>query len=80
MRADRLRLCRLHAGGDACGRLTAIVTAVEYQGNVVHTDLRADDGTELVAVAADHLFDREPLEPGTRVAVSWDDAGAHRLA
>jgi len=56
------------------------VTAVEYQGNVVHTDLRADDGTELVAVAADHLFDREPLEPGARVAVSWDDAGAHRLA
>ena len=80
VRADRLRLCRLHAGGDACGRLTAIVTAVEYQGNVVHTDLRADDGTELVAVAADHLFDREPLEPGARVAVSWDDAGAHRLA
>src|SRR5438067_913187 len=64
----------------ARGRITAIVTAVEYQGNVVHTDLRADDGTELVAVAADHLFDREPLEPGARVAVSWDDAGAHRLA
>ena len=78
VRADRLRLCRLD--GDACGRLTAIVTAVEYQGIVVQTDLRADDGTELVAVAADHLFDREPLEPGARVAVTWDDAGTHRLA
>jgi len=80
VRADRLRLCRLDAGGDACGGLTAVVTAVEYQGNVVHTDLRADDGTDLVAVAADHAFDREPLEPGARVFVTWDDAGAHRLA
>jgi putative spermidine/putrescine transport system ATP-binding protein len=80
VRADRLRLCRLDADGDACGGLTAVVTAVEYQGNVVHTDLRADDGTDLVAVAADHAFDREPLEPGARVAVTWDDAGAHRLA
>jgi putative spermidine/putrescine transport system ATP-binding protein len=80
VRADRLRLCRLDGDADACGRLTAIVTAVEYQGIVVQTDLRADDGTELVAVAADHLFDREPLEPGARVAVTWDDAGAHRLA
>jgi putative spermidine/putrescine transport system ATP-binding protein len=80
VRADRLRLCRLDAGGDACGRLTAVVTAVEYQGNVVHTDLCADDGTELVAIAADHLFDREPLEPGARVAVTWDAAAAHRLA
>jgi len=80
VRADRLRLCRLDGDADACGRLTAIVTAVEYQGIVVQTDLRADDGTELVAVAADHLFDREPLEPGARVAVTWDDAGTHRLA
>jgi putative spermidine/putrescine transport system ATP-binding protein len=80
VRADRLRLCRLDVDGDACARLTAVVTAVEYQGNVVHTDLRADDGTELVAIAADHVFDREPLESGTRVAVTWDDAGAHRLA
>ena len=80
VRADRLRLCRLAPGADACGQVTGVVTAVEYQGNVVHTDLRADDGTELVAIAADHLFDREPLEPGARVAVTWDDTAAHRLA
>jgi putative spermidine/putrescine transport system ATP-binding protein len=80
VRADRLRLCRLDVGGDACGGLAASVIAVEFQGNVVHTDLRADDGTDLVAVAPDHIFDREPLEPGARVAVTWDDAGAHRLA
>jgi len=52
------------------------VTAVEYQGIVVQTDLRADDGTELVAVAADHLFDREPLEPGR----GWRDLGRRRHA
>jgi putative spermidine/putrescine transport system ATP-binding protein len=79
VRADRLRLCRLNADGETCGHLEAVVTAVEYQGNVVHTDLRADDGTELVAIAADHVFDREPFEPGARVAVTWDDAAAHRL-
>ena len=79
VRADRLRVCRLAAGADAGGALTAVVTAVEYQGNAVHTDLRADDGTELVAIAADHVFDRDPLEPGARVVVSWDDAAAHRL-
>ena len=79
VRADRLRVCRLAAGADAGGALAAVVTAVEYQGNAVHTDLRADDGTELVAIAADHVFDRDPLEPGARVVVSWDDAAAHRL-
>jgi putative spermidine/putrescine transport system ATP-binding protein len=80
VRADRLRLCRLGADGDTCGRLTATVTAVEYQGAAVHTDLRTADGTDLVAVVPEHLFDREPLEPGARVAVSWDDAGAQQLA
>jgi putative spermidine/putrescine transport system ATP-binding protein len=80
VRADRLRLRRLKTDGEARGPLNAVVIAVEYQGNVVQTDLRADDGTELVAIAADHLFDREPLEPGARVSVSWDDTAAHRLA
>jgi putative spermidine/putrescine transport system ATP-binding protein len=79
VRADRLRLCRLGADEARRGLMTATVTDVEYQGAFVQTCLAADDGTELVALAPEHAFDREPLEPGTRVAVSWEPDAAHPL-
>ncbi len=79
VRADRLRLCRLAAADAACGPVTATVTAVEYQGVLVQTSLVATDGTALLAVAPESLFDRDPLEPGARVAVSWDADGVHPL-
>jgi putative spermidine/putrescine transport system ATP-binding protein len=81
VRADRLRL-RRHDGGDAPAdphSLSAVVTAVEYQGTRVQTTLAAGDGTELLAVVPEDVFDGDPLEAGARIRVSWDPAGAHRL-
>ncbi len=82
VRADRLRLQRLAADGNghAAGALTATVRDVEYQGTVVQTTVTTAAGAELVALAPDHAFDREPLEPGARVAVRWDPDDAHPLA
>jgi putative spermidine/putrescine transport system ATP-binding protein len=80
VRADRLRLCRLVDADVSCSPVTATVTAVEYQGVLVQTTLVAADGTALVAVAPESLFDRDPLEPGARVAVSWDEDGVQPLA
>jgi len=78
VRTDRLRVSRL-AGSNGVA-VTATVTGVEYQGAFIQTSLRADDGTELVAVAPEHALDRDPLETGARVGVSWDPDGAHALA
>ncbi len=78
VRADRLRLSPW-SEGVAEGGLVATVTDVEYQGAIVQTSLTATDGTELVAVASEEAFDRDPLKPGTRVAVAWDAEDAHAL-
>jgi putative spermidine/putrescine transport system ATP-binding protein len=78
VRADRLHVSRL-AGSNGVA-VTATVTGVEFQGAFVHTSLLADDGTELVAMAPEHTLDRDPLEAGVRVGVSWDADGAHALA
>jgi putative spermidine/putrescine transport system ATP-binding protein len=79
VRADRLRLHRLNGNGASRGEMTATVTGVEYQGTAVKTSLVADDGTELIATTPEPAFDREPLEPGARVGVSWDPDAAHPL-
>jgi len=78
VRADRLQVRRLngHGGGAAT---TGVVTNVEYQGTAVQTSVTADDGTELIALAPEQVFDREPLTPGTRVAVAWEPGAAHAL-
>jgi putative spermidine/putrescine transport system ATP-binding protein len=78
VRADGLRVSRL-AGSNGVA-VTATVTGVEYQGAWVQTSLVADDGTELVAVAPEHELDRDRLETGLRVGVSWDPSSAHALA
>jgi putative spermidine/putrescine transport system ATP-binding protein len=82
VRADRLRLERLgpDGNGHGPGALTATVRDVEYQGTVVQTTVTTSAGAELVAVAPDHAFDREPLLPGARVAVRWDPDDAHPLS
>src|SRR5262245_24127637 len=77
VRADRLRVYRLPSTNGVA--VTATVTGVEYQGAFVQTSLIADDGTELVAVAPEHALDRDPLETGVRVGVTWDADGAHAL-
>jgi putative spermidine/putrescine transport system ATP-binding protein len=80
VRADRLRLTPLgDAVTDGTG-LAATVTDVEYQGSVVQTSLITADGSELVSVTAEQVFDRDPWKPGARVAVSWEPDDAHALA
>jgi putative spermidine/putrescine transport system ATP-binding protein len=78
VRADRLRLRPLN-GQTAAAPAIGIVTNVEYQGIVVQTSVTGDDGTELVALAPEQIFDREPLTPGTRVSVDWEPGAAHPL-
>ncbi len=80
VRADRLRLSPLSDAWMDEGLLAAAVTDVEYQGSVVQTSLTAADGTALVAVTSEQAFDKDPLKPGARVAVSWDPEDAHPLA
>ena len=86
VRADRLRLRRrvdnARAGGASPSgpAVAAVVTGVEYQGALVRTTLTAADGTELLALAPEGDFDRDPLETGASVSVSWEPEGAHRLA
>ena len=63
---------------DALSR--AIVTEVEYQGAWVQANLRATDGTELVAMLPEAAFDRDPFSIGDDVGVHWDPQAAHPLA
>jgi len=79
VRADRLRLSPWSEAAQEAGGLVATVTDVEYQGAIVQTSLTASDGSELVAVASEDAFDRDPLKPGTRVTVAWDAEDAHAL-
>ena len=80
IRADRLRLHRLAGDGAGAEVLLATVRDVEYQGAVVQTTATTTAGDELVVVTPEHAFDREPLEPGARVAVRWEPDDAHPLA
>ena len=80
VRADRLRLSPWSEAAAEAAGLIAAVTDVEYQGAIVQTSLTATDGSELVAVASEEAFYRDPLKPGTRVAVAWDAEDAHALA
>jgi len=80
IRADRLRLHRLAGDGAGAEVLLATVRDVEYQGAVVQTTATTAAGDELVVVTPEHAFDREPLEPGARVAVRWEPDDAHPLA
>ena len=79
VRADRLTLRRLNGRGGEGSPATGAVTNVEYQGTAVQTSVAADDGTELIALSPEHVFDRDPLTPGTRVAVDWEPGAAHPI-
>jgi putative spermidine/putrescine transport system ATP-binding protein len=79
VRADRLQLRRLNGYRGEGSPATGTVTNVEYQGTVVQTSVTAEDGTELIALAPEQVFDLEPLTPGTRVAVDWEPGAAHPL-
>jgi putative spermidine/putrescine transport system ATP-binding protein len=60
VRADCLRVSRLDGSNGVA--MVATVTGVEYQG-LGQTSLRADDGTELVAVGPEQALDGDPLSP-----------------
>jgi putative spermidine/putrescine transport system ATP-binding protein len=80
VRADRMRL---GTEADSSG-IRARVVAVEYQGASVHVGLEpeaADDtGAPFTAIVSDESFAQRPFAMGETVAVSWDEAAAHRLA
>ena len=78
VRADRLRLSPLN-GHAVATPATGTVTNVEYQGTAVQTSVAADDGTELIALTPEQVFDIQPLSPGTRVSVDWEPGAAHPL-
>ena len=80
VRADRLRLSPWSEAAAEAAGLVATVTDVEYQGAIVQTSLTATDGSELVAVASEEAFDRDPLKPGARVTVAWDAEDALAVA
>ena len=75
VRTDHLAV----APGGGTGR-PARVTDVEYQGAFVHAALTAEDGTDLVAMLPEKVFDQAPFRTGDVVAVTWDADAAHPLA
>jgi putative spermidine/putrescine transport system ATP-binding protein len=76
VRTDRLIVSRSRP--DLASR--AVVTEVEYQGAWVQANLRATDGTELVAMLPEAGFDCDPFSIGDDVGVHWDPEAAHPLA
>jgi spermidine/putrescine transport system ATP-binding protein len=74
VRPERLRL---DAAAAARGMLAAVVQSVAFQGPVMRCDLRARDGTALVARLGPELTVPD-LRPGQELRVSWD-ADAARL-
>ena len=77
LRPERVRLSSTEPSGDAA-RLSATVTQLTFQGPVVRTELRAADGTDVVAhIGPD---DELPaLRPGDQVWLTWDDDAARLL-
>ena len=76
-----VRTDRVTASRNLTGALSrAIVTEVEYQGAWVQANLRATDGTELVAMLPEAGFDHDPFSIGDDVGVHWDPQAAHPLA
>ena len=80
IRSDRLRIMPIADGGGTDRRATATVLDVEYQGMTVNVSVRRDDGTELVSMLPEHVYDRHPVSRGDEVHVGWDDADRHELA
>lgn len=72
IRSDRVRLA-------AEGKLSARVTAIEYQGTSVAVSLAADGAQEVTALMSDEDFFNAPLEGGETIGLAWDSADLHRL-
>lgn len=72
IRSDRVRLA-------AEGKLSARVTAIEYQGTSVAVSLAADGAQEVTALMSDEDFFNAPLKGGETIGLAWDSADLHRL-
>jgi len=75
VRPERLRL---DAAAAARGMLAAVVGSVAFQGPVMRCDLRARDGTALVARLGPEQA-VPGLRPGQELRVSWDVDAARLL-
>ena len=81
VRADRARLSPWTEAAAEAGGLGRHRERSGVPGRAsCRRGLTAADGTELVAVASEEAFDRDPLKPGARVTVAWDAEDAHALA
>ncbi len=74
VRCDLTRLAR----GD--GPRPAFVQTTEYQGPHVHVAVRTADGHEHLALVPEGEFERDPLESGALVSLSWETGAEHPLA
>jgi putative spermidine/putrescine transport system ATP-binding protein len=79
VRTDHLKLGRLN-GRLPAGALAATVRDVEYQGTHVEIGLAGEMAGDLVASVREEDFFADPIAPGDKVAVSWADRDAHKLA
>ncbi|MBI3499585.1 MAG: ABC transporter ATP-binding protein [Proteobacteria bacterium] len=77
VRADRLKL--IHAGRSADGALAGTVRDIEYQGSFVHLTLETERVRDLTAILDETAYYADPLDPGDRVAITWDERDAHPL-
>ncbi|MSO78287.1 MAG: ABC transporter ATP-binding protein [Acidimicrobiia bacterium] len=77
LRPERVRLSAEEPSGSGA-RLTTKIMQLTFQGPVVRTDLRAADGTEIVAHIGpeDHL---PAARPGDDIWLTWDDDAARVL-
>ncbi|MEX0663144.1 MAG: ABC transporter ATP-binding protein [Acidimicrobiia bacterium] len=77
LRPERVRLSTAEPAGDAA-RLAATVAQLTFQGPIVRTELRAADGSDVVAhIGPDD--DLPALRPGDKLWLTWDDDAARLL-
>lgn len=75
IRSDKIQI----AGSGADPRLTASVTAVEYQGTYVALSVATPDQTELTVMQSEESFFAMPVSVGDTVTLTWNDDDLHEL-
>ncbi|WIV52437.1 ABC transporter ATP-binding protein (plasmid) [Marivivens sp. LCG002] len=59
--------------------LSAVVTAVEYQGGHVALTALTENGEEVLSLVPESLFFQSPKNPGDSVMLAWNEGRLHRL-
>ena len=78
-RAIALRRDALSLTAAEEGRMTAIVSALEFQGAFVSLTARAAGEQDLSALIPEAAFYANPIEIGQTVGLDWSDAASHPL-